>query len=126
MREERRNLTRRAETFRQLVAMLLARGNASISGERVAAVADISTAAAGRILRRLALKMLVRSEGHGRWTATAVLWSGKDLQLQSCSCDGLGQAAGSMKFEGGPAQPTNLRGRFGVMPQQPVVKVCNR
>lgn len=80
----RRNPTRRAQAFRQLAAMLIARRNASVSEERVAVVANVSPIAAGRMLRRLAFKMLARSVGKGQWTATAVLCSGAELSLRRC------------------------------------------
>ena len=80
---ERRDYARRSEAQCRIVEWVCNHPAGSTCDE-AAAAAHVPPTGAHRVLRRLALKHLVRCDGEARWKADAVLLSPPAL----LSCDG--------------------------------------
>ena len=77
---DRRNSRPRAAALRRILDRLIASSTESLSCDELAAAAGIAPAAAMRIVRQLAARMLVRNVAPGRWRPTTLLSRVPNLQ----------------------------------------------
>jgi DNA-binding IclR family transcriptional regulator len=73
MEQERRNGQPRAEAARRVVERIVSNPAEPVSYDELAASTGIPAPAAMRIVRKLAIRMLVRNVGPGHWAPTPVL-----------------------------------------------------
>ncbi len=83
MEQERRNCRPRAEAARRVLEGIVSSPARPVSCEELAMLTGISASAAMRIVRKLAMRMLVRNVGPGHWAPTPVL--SRCASLQPCA-----------------------------------------
>lgn len=80
MEQERRDGRPRAEAARRVLERIVSDPERPVSCDELAVSTGISATAAMRIVRKLAMRMLVRNVGPGYWAPTPVLSSSPSLQ----------------------------------------------
>jgi hypothetical protein len=83
MEQERRNGRPRAEAARRVLERIVSNPARPVSCDELAESTGISETAAMRIVRKLAMRMLVRNVGPGYWVPTPVL--SRCPALQPCA-----------------------------------------
>jgi DNA-binding IclR family transcriptional regulator len=73
MQQDRRDSGRRADSARRVLERIVSDPARAVSCDELARSTDISASAAMRIVRQLAIRMLVRNVAPGHWIPTPVL-----------------------------------------------------